>query len=136
MIFLVAGGNIKGTLEEGIFKEYQKRIRWPLKIIELKDASKMEQVLANASYWIALDEGGQNLTSKDFSGLVSKSIEIHQHIGFLIGIDTGIPKAIKDKCQYKLALGAMTWPHLLARVLLIEQIYRAQQIMDNHPYHK
>ena len=140
-ITLVVGGKIKGSPEEVIIKNYQKRIKWPLKTIELKTSmvnpeADLEKTMQSAALWIALDENGEYLNSVEFSSLVSHSLEQHTHIGFIIGIDTGIPKKISDKCYKKISFGRMTWPHLLARVLLIEQLYRAQQIMIGHPYHK
>lgn len=140
-ITLVVGGKIKGSPEEQIIKNYQKRIKWPLKTIELKTSipnpeNAFEKAMQGVNMWIALDENGENLSSVKFSALVSRCFEQHTDIGFIIGIDTGIPKSIVDKCYKKISFGNMTWPHLLARVLLIEQLYRAQQIMIGHPYHK
>lgn len=140
-ITLVVGGKIKNSPEEAIIKNYQKRIKWPIKTIELKPCIlNPETVFAKAmqgvTSWIALDENGENLSSIKFTSLLSRSLEQNTHIGFIIGIDTGIPKSILDKCPKKISFGNMTWPHLLARVLLVEQLYRAQQIMIGHPYHK
>jgi len=140
-ITLVVGGKIKGSPEETIIKNYQKRIKWPLKTIELKPCipnpeNAFEKAMQSVTLWIALDENGENLNSIKFSSLVSSCLEQHTHIGFIIGIDTGIPKSILERCYKKISFGNMTWPHLLARVLLVEQLYRAQQIMIGHPYHK
>lgn len=140
-ITLVVGGKINGTPEEKIINNYQKRIRWPIKTLELKPSitnpeSAFEKAMQGVPIWIALDENGDNLTSLKFSTLISTCLEKHTNIGFLIGIDTGIPKNILDKCHHKISFGQMTWPHLLARVLLIEQLYRAGQIIIGHPYHK
>jgi 23S rRNA (pseudouridine1915-N3)-methyltransferase len=140
-ITLVVGGKIIGTPEEKIIYNYQKRIRWPIKTLELKPGITkpeiaFEKAMQGILLWIALDEHGDNLNSVKFSTLIETCLEKHTNIGFVIGIDTGIPKNILDQCQYKISFGQMTWPHLLARVLLVEQLYRAQQIIIGHPYHK
>lgn len=140
-VTLIVGGKIKGTPEEKIINTYQKRIRWPIKTLELRSSvtnpeSAFSKAMQGVPFWIALDEKGESLSSLAFSTLIAISLEKHTHIGFLIGIDTGIPKNILAQCHHKISFGHMTWPHLLARVLLIEQLYRAQQIIIGHPYHK
>ncbi|CAO5681868.1 MAG: Ribosomal RNA large subunit methyltransferase H [Holosporales bacterium] len=139
-IIILAGGSIKGTPESLLYHEYQKRIFWPIQLVELKNKKDMlesfEKNKTSTPCWIALDEKGANFTSVDFSKMVSNHIETYNTIGFIIGIDTGIDETIKQYCKQKISFGAQTWPHLLARVLLIEQLYRSQQIIQNHPYHK
>jgi 23S rRNA (pseudouridine1915-N3)-methyltransferase len=139
-ILLLAGGSIKNTPESLMFNEYQKRILWPIQLVEIKSKKDMLEAFqkhkSTTSCWIALDEKGDNLTSIAFSKLIETKIQNHQTIGFIIGIDIGIDDSIKNACIQKIAFGAQTWPHLLVRVLFIEQLYRAQQIIQNHPYHK
>lgn len=139
LTFLV-GGQIKNSNEAKLFNEYAKRIKWPISVVEVKTEKELksafEQNLKNVTSWILLDETGQNLTSFEFAKLLSKNIETYQSVGFMIGIDSGIPQEIKDAPHQKISFGKLTWPHLLARVLLIEQVYRAQQILSNHPYHR
>ncbi|MDP2193581.1 MAG: 23S rRNA (pseudouridine(1915)-N(3))-methyltransferase RlmH [Alphaproteobacteria bacterium] len=140
-LILLTGGKISGTPEGKIFDTYLKRLTTPIKVIEIKQTGSQaerifEDYMTLAPFWVALDEHGKNLTSPDFSNKLSHWMESHKQIGFMIGIDTGIPKNILERCQEKIAFGQMTWPHLLVRVMFIEQLYRAQQIMRNHPYHK
>lgn len=140
-ITLLVGGNMKNSPEATLFKEYEKRIRLPLKVYEAKSEKEMlihyDQLIKHVSCWTLLDETGQNLSSKSFAQHFSKNIENYASIGYIIGVDDGIPKAIKENNTYqKISFGQMTWPHMLARVLLIEQLYRAQQILSGHPYHR
>lgn len=137
-IILLAGGHIKNTEESKIFDRYLKRIHWPISIYEAKDVKALKELFQknSPSFWIALDESGDSLTSENFSMLISKTMENHQRIGFIIGVDSGIPEDIKKQCSQKISFSKMTWPHLLARVLFIEQLYRAQQIINLHPYHR
>ncbi|MBP9752888.1 MAG: 23S rRNA (pseudouridine(1915)-N(3))-methyltransferase RlmH [Proteobacteria bacterium] len=139
-IILLTGGSIKNTPEALLYQEYQKRIHYPITLVELKNKKEMQESFdkykSQTPSWIAMDEKGINLTSINFSKMIQQNFETFNTIGFIIGIDTGIDDAIKQQCIQKISFGAQTWPHLLARVLLIEQLYRAQQIIQNHPYHK
>ena len=86
---------------------------------------------------VVLDEKGRNLTSPDFAKLID--IERNQGSGamaFVIGGPDGHGQPLLDKAQHRLALGTMTWPHQIARILLTEQIYRAITILSGHPYHR
>jgi 23S rRNA (pseudouridine1915-N3)-methyltransferase len=139
-ITLLVGGSIKGTPEALIFQEYKKRILWPINLIEVKTQKdfieSFSQLKTQINTWIMLDEHGENLTSVELSAFLNKQIETYTSIGFMIGIDVGIDDSIKKQCPNKISFGAQTWPHLLVRVMLIEQLYRSQQIIKNHPYHK
>lgn len=139
-IILLVGGVMKKSPEQDLFMAYKKRIVWPLTIVECKNEKEFknafEKYQQKPPCWIMLDERGENLTSLVFSSFLQSQLETYQRIGFVIGIDTGIPKEIKERIRHKISFGKQTWPHLIARVLLIEQLYRAQQILNNHPYHK
>lgn len=139
ILFLV-GGVMKKSPERDLFMSYKKRILWTITVVECKNEKEFkrafEKYQQKPPFWVVLDETGDNITSAEFSFFLQSKIENHQKIGFMIGIDSGIPKEIKEEVRHKLSFGKQTWPHLIARVLLIEQLYRAQQILTNHPYHK
>ena len=137
---VLAGGAIKNTPEEACIHKYMKRFLLPVSIHEYKTEKELNSLFLKhkpkISYWIMLDEKGKNYTSIEFANFIQKQIETHQKIGFIIGIDSGIPQNIKSEYQSTISFGQLTWPHLFARVMLIEQLYRTQQILNNHPYHK
>jgi 23S rRNA (pseudouridine1915-N3)-methyltransferase len=86
---------------------------------------------------IALDENGKLLSSKAFSEKISGWEDNGiRKIGFIIGGADGLSEEVKQKATMLLAFGTMTWPHMLARVMLAEQLYRAYSITTNHPYHR
>jgi 23S rRNA (pseudouridine1915-N3)-methyltransferase len=86
---------------------------------------------------IALDERGKSISSSQFADLISKQLDQGvQDVAFVIGGPDGHAPALRDIAQYTISLGKMTWPHMLARVLLSEQIYRVVTILVNHPYHR
>ena len=86
---------------------------------------------------IALDERGKSLSSRDFADRLGRwRDDGEDEIAFIIGGAGGLDKAILDRASLVLSLGPMTWPHQLARGLLLEQLYRGQQILAGHPYHR
>ncbi|MFT3988413.1 23S rRNA (pseudouridine(1915)-N(3))-methyltransferase RlmH [Aestuariivirga sp.] len=95
------------------------------------------QALKPQTFTIVLDERGQTLTSPAFATMLRRHLENGTpDVAFLIGGPDGHAQATRDSADLLLSLGAMTWPHRLARVMLYEQIYRALTIMVNHPYHR
>lgn len=133
-----------------LIEEYKKRLNWKIEIIEHDEKSyssvdiqknkESKLLLASvkgSTFKIALDEHGKVISSVEFS----QKIENWQNVGvsdisFFIGGANGHSQELLNSCDYKLSLGKMTLPHLMARVILVEQIYRANSILNNHPYHK
>lgn len=85
---------------------------------------------------IACDENGTTYSSSSFSQLLASIAVSARTPVFLIGGDRGLTATQLSSAHYRLAFGAMTWPHLLVRVMLLEQLYRAQCILSGHPYHR
>ncbi len=90
-----------------------------------------------ASYVVALDPHGKILSSESLATFVQRRQDDGtRDMCFIIGGADGLSDDVMARAQFRLSLGAMIWPHLLARVMLIEQLYRAQQILAGHPYHR
>ncbi|MCK5518721.1 MAG: 23S rRNA (pseudouridine(1915)-N(3))-methyltransferase RlmH [Alphaproteobacteria bacterium] len=146
-IRIIAIGRQKASPEKDICEEYLKRMKRAITIVEIdapkgstsaQEAPLILKKLIKPSFIIALDERGKTLTSPDFS----KKISLWQNqapgneITFLIGGADGFDNKIRKKADFLMSFGKQTWPHLLVRVMLLEQIYRAQQILAGHPYHR
>jgi 23S rRNA (pseudouridine1915-N3)-methyltransferase len=98
--------------------------------------SKINELEKNEKiYVVLLTEKGKQFESKDFSHWLSELTERNK-VAFIIGGASGHGKQIIERAQFKLSLSELTFPHKLARLLLVEQIYRAQTISCNHPYNK
>ncbi len=113
--------------------------RRPLSPEELKrrEAELLLGALPEGARLIALDERGRTLTSGDFAALLGRWRDDGvQDLAFAIGGAGGLDASVRDAAALTLALGAMTWPHLLTRALLAEQLYRAQSILAGHPSHR
>ena len=85
---------------------------------------------------ISLDKSGNTITSEEFTQLITQQKQDNKNISFLIGGADGISASCLKKSNIIISFGKMTWPHLLARLLLAEQLYRASSIISNHPYHR
>jgi len=154
---ILAVGRARTGPESALVAEYQKRLHWPLAIEELEerrpssgaDLKAREGALLRAAMdraaaktggraiLVALDERGKTLGSRDFAAkLKGWEEQGAAEILFLLGGADGLAPEIRGQAAFVLSLGQMTWPHLLARAMLVEQIYRAQQILAGHPYHR
>ena len=135
---IVIGKIRKAWIKDGI-NMYLKRLPG-LKIIEIKDSTQIKEeyvikefIKANDTL-VTLNENGQSFTSKEFS---EKLLDCqNQNITFAIGGATGFSPSLNDSAAWKLSLSPLTFPHEIARLLLIEQIYRAKSISQGSPYHK
>jgi len=118
--------------------DYLERIKYyiPIEIIEVTE-EKLPKLLSKENFNIILDEKGNELTSVELAQFLQKLLT-HQSkdIAFFIGGATGLPKEVKEKGDYILSLSRLTLPHEIARVMLLEQIYRAFTIINNEKYHK
>lgn len=133
------------SLEGKIISEYLKRIPWQVTLNQIESKDKFPpdkqkiyegEMLIKAAgndHLIALDENGMQFSSIDFANNIEK---IARPISFLIGGAFGLSNEVKQKANLLLSLGKLTLPHVLARVILVEQIYRSYTITTNHPYHK
>jgi 23S rRNA (pseudouridine1915-N3)-methyltransferase len=149
-LHVIAVGRLKAGPHEALARHYALRITWPLDIREVEEkrplspaelkeregALLLAAVPAGATL-VALDGRGQALSSEAFAERLARWRDGGVgDLAFLIGGAEGLADAVRRKAQLILSLGAMTWPHLLARGMLLEQLYRAQQILAGHPYHR
>ncbi len=143
-ISIISVGKLNKNLQE-IAREYVKMTKWQISSTEITynkklpaeqikqfEAKEISKYLTPKSYKIVLDVAGKHLTSHEFSNILASG----RNIDFIIGGAFGLDQAILDNSDLRLSMSKMTFPHQLAKVMLLEQIYRAQTILDNHPYHK
>ncbi len=149
-ISVIAVGRLKSGPETALAQQFLTRLTWPISIREVEEKKKLPpaalrkregelllSACAKATAIIALDEQGQSLSSRDFAERLRRWRDDGEaEIAFIIGGADGLDKAVLDRASLVLSLGPMTWPHLLVRVLLAEQLYRAASILAGHPYHR
>ncbi len=137
LLHIVARGKIGRSPEADLVERYLKRITWPTKVTELPDRGGKVPEAGAASVEVVLDEKGQLLSSTE----LAKKLERWRDDGkrearFLIGAADGHSEADRAAADLLLSFGAATWPHLLVRAMLAEQLFRATSILANHPYHR
>ncbi|HAX91292.1 MAG TPA: 23S rRNA (pseudouridine(1915)-N(3))-methyltransferase RlmH [Rhodospirillaceae bacterium] len=139
---VISVGKIKGPQAE-LCAEYAKRLTGGLTIRELatqtqkaENAAILAAIPAKAIV-VVLDERGKDLSSRELAAKMSAwQDQGAPELVFIIGGADGVTDEVRTRAAFTLGLGRKTWPHMLARVMLIEQLYRAQQINNGHPYHR
>lgn len=130
-------GRIRQREWLALVDDYVSRIAHYVKcdIVEFRDDDELLQRPPDADFVVALEVGGARMTSTHFAQkLQAWSLLGQGRIAFLIGGSNGLPGVLVQRAHFKLSLSDMTLPHRLARVLLVEQIYRAQTILRGEPY--
>ena len=149
-LLVAAVGRIKAGPLADLQSEYVKRLGGSIAIKEVEErralppaerkARESELLLAalpKEAVVVALDERGKSLASVAFAERLQRwRGDGVKTLAFVIGGADGLTQPMVQRSSLVLSLGAMTWPHLLARILLLEQLYRAQQILNGHPYHR
>lgn len=148
-IDVIAVGRLKKGPYHELCAEYQKRTRWSVTLYEIEskyteaahiqgdEARKIKDHIKDEAFVIVMDERGDGLRSLDFAKTIEKlQNNGENYIQFIIGGADGLTDDVRGRANLLLSFGQQTWPHMLARVMLFEQIYRAQQILAGHPYHR
>lgn len=137
LLHIVARGKIGRSPEAELVERYLKRISWRTKVTELPDRGGRAPEPSSASMTVVLDERGKSLSSIDFARTLERwRDDGKREVRFLIGAADGHDAADRADADLLLSFGAATWPHLLARAMLAEQLFRATSILANHPYHR
>ena len=153
MIKIIAVGRIKEKAQVTLIDEYLKRIK-PLHKIEVIELNKskhqdkeVEKIIEDESkrilekvkdtdWVILLDLKGQNIDSVKLSQHIEKNLNTGKNVAIIIGGSHGVGESVKKRSNFMWQLSALTFPHQLVRLMLVEQIYRAFTIINKHPYHK
>ncbi|MFN3282245.1 MAG: 23S rRNA (pseudouridine(1915)-N(3))-methyltransferase RlmH [Tabrizicola sp.] len=101
------------------------------------EAALIARTIPDGAFAVALDERGRTLASPDFARMIAQMRDGgRQDMAFLIGGADGLALSLRDRCDFALSFGPMVWPHMLARIMLAEQLYRAASILAGAPYHR
>jgi 23S rRNA (pseudouridine1915-N3)-methyltransferase len=137
LLHIVARGRIGRGPEAELVERYLKRLSWPVKVTELPERGGRLPPPADNMVTILLDEKGEQLGSLGFADkLRAWRDDGRREARFMIGGADGFGEADRAGADLLLAFGKATWPHLLARAMLAEQLWRATSILANHPYHR
>jgi len=148
-LVIAAVSRIRPGPERDIYEYYAGRLTWKLSVVEIDsrrvnsdqrrsyEGDRLLAAIPDGAMVVALDETGQDINSAAFATRLAdwrdRGIAT---VAFLIGGAEGLDNRVLDRADLVVAFGRQTWPHLLVRGMLAEQLYRAQQIIAGHPYHR
>ena len=149
-VTIAAVGRDRSGPTRDLFDDYCRRCPWPIRLHEVaprttaslerrraEEAERLSSAVSRDAALVALDENGRNLTSRAWAAkLGGWQRQGRGELAFVIGGPDGLDPGLVGRADLVLALGRMTWPHRLVRVLLAEQLYRAATILGGHPYHR
>ncbi|MCB1834913.1 MAG: 23S rRNA (pseudouridine(1915)-N(3))-methyltransferase RlmH [Geminicoccaceae bacterium] len=130
-----------------LVERYRRRIPFEVELVEKvargrrsgKDAEAdlIESQIGSGDFVIALDERGRDLSSRDLATRMGRlRDEGRGTVSVIVGGADGLAERLRQRADMLLAFGRATWPHMLVRVMLMEQLYRASSILGGHPYHR
>lgn len=143
-------GRARKEAARALYEDYAHLLRWPLDLVEVEvrkqlpvpkrrsaEAELLLDKVPAGAIVVALDEVGKTLSSRAFATRIGAWRDDGQAcVAFLIGGADGLDDTVRARADLILSFGRMTWPHLMVRGMLAEQLYRAQQILAGHPYHR
>lgn len=153
-VTICAVGRLRAGPEQALISDYLMRFDktgralglGPVKFVEVEDkknlgmsaeAELLTRAIPSGALVVAMDERGRLQSSPDFArDLAGWRDKGRQDLAFLIGGADGILPALRDRADAMLSFGPMVWPHMLVRVMLAEQLYRAASILSGAPYHR
>ena len=147
-IHIITLGKNKDKALQAMIEDYLKRMAWTVVFKEIvppqcsdaerksREAELIRAALPAKAFVIALDERGDMLDSPGFAARGDTLQQTHSTVAFVIGGADGLDEALRRQAQMVVCFGRMTWPHMLVRLMLVEQLYRASTILAGHPYHR
>ena len=141
MIRIIAGGKKHVSWAQEVCAEYEKRLRKPFEVSwEFVEEEKLARKLENwpftgREYVICCDERGENISSDEYSQRLSKALASGRDVVILIGGAYGFDAVVRERADFVWSFSKLVFPHMLARVVVAEQTYRAQEIYLGKPYH-
>ena len=137
LLHIVARGRIGRSPEAELVDRYLKRIAWPTRVTELPDRGGKVPALDGQTRRVLLDEKGEAMASVALAERLGRWRDDGvREARFELGAADGFGDADRAEADLLLSFGRATWPHLLARAMLAEQLFRATSILANHPYHR
>lgn len=151
LISIIAVGRMQRGPEQELVDQYLGRLPWKSAVHEIdikkqaanaaerkaREAERILAVIPPGAATIALDERGKALNSREFAKKIDDwQVAGFNSLAFIIGGADGLDASVHAKVDLKLAFGTLTWPHMMVRAMLAEQIYRAWSIGAGHPYHR
>jgi 23S rRNA (pseudouridine1915-N3)-methyltransferase len=147
-IVVIAVGRGRGSAEQALYDRYAARLRLAPRLVEIaegrgtpmeakrREGAAILAAVPEGATLVALDLGGADETTEQFAARLARWREAGRLVAFAIGGAEGLDAVVLARAAHVLAFGRATWPHLLVRALLAEQLFRADSLLRGHPYHR
>jgi 23S rRNA (pseudouridine1915-N3)-methyltransferase len=137
LLHVLARGKLGRSPEAELVDRYAKRIGWPLRLTELPEIGGRIPAAQAPFRTVLLDERGRQLGSEELAAILRDWRDGGiREARFVVGAADGHPAGEREQADLLLAFGKATWPHLLVRAMLLEQLFRATSLLAGHPYHR
>lgn len=137
LLHIIARGRIGRSAEAELVDRYLRRVSWPTRVTELPDTGGKMPAIEPQTRIVMLDETGETPGSIAFAEKLGRWRDDGvRELRFLIGAADGFSAEERKAADWLVSFGRLTWPHMLARAMLAEQVWRATSILANHPYHR
>jgi 23S rRNA (pseudouridine1915-N3)-methyltransferase len=142
---IIAVGRMRDKAEKALYERYgagialnevEEKRKLPAAELKRAEAQLIRNAIPKGAITVALDRRGRTLSSEELAERVTRWQREGKTVAFIIGGAEGLDDSLRDSTDFVLSLGAATWPHMLARIMLVEQLYRACAIISGHPYHR
>ena len=133
---IAAGTRLPDWVKEG-YAEYARRlVGFHLELVEIPTRRSMLEIIGPRDYVVALELTGRAMTTAELARWLETRLAGGRDLAFVIGGPDGLAPEVLERADFRWSLSPLTWPHGLARIMLAEQLYRAQSILKGHPYHR
>ena len=137
---IAAGTRLPDWINEG-FGEYAKRFAHSLRfeLVEIplaKEVERMQAAIGAHDYVVALEVDGRSMTTPELARWLEARRTDGRDLALLVGGPDGLDAGLSSRADFRWSLSPLTWPHALVRVMVAEQLYRAQSLLQGHPYHR
>jgi len=142
---IIAVGRMKDRAEKELFERYANEValreveekkKVPPAELKRREAELIRAALPKGALVVALDRRGKILSSEELAQRIARWRDGGRDVAFVIGGAEGLDDRLREEADFVLSFGSATWPHMLVRIMLAEQLYRAQSILAGHPYHR
>lgn len=133
---IAAGTRLPDWVNAG-YAEYARRlVGFRLELVEIPARRRMLEIVGPRDYVVALELTGRAMTTAELARWLETRLASGRDLAFVIGGPDGLAPELLKRADFRWSLSPLTWPHGLVRVMLAEQLYRAQSILKGHPYHR
>ncbi len=133
---IAAGTRLPDWVNEG-YAEYARRlVGFRLELVEVPEPQRMQKLIGPRDYVVALEVTGRAMTTAELARWLESRLAGGRDLAFMIGGPDGLTPELLERADFRWSLSPLTWPHGLARIMVAEQLYRAQSMLKGHPYHR